>query len=212
MKRTLNFPLKPDTDTRLLLAWSIQCTGRMLETLQMWAATRGGEIYHDLIDDFRYKCGFAELALIHVAMLALLRLCCSQARRTVPSDLDSFCHFRRLLEESATPSPQAQAVLEDMAWAFNDALLLTRYPKDQGIMALLSTALSLPRCKSTTAIAYFTLRENLSDEDALFRQVQQGQYRWEPSGLQPPNNSPLVRSTLHADQSLQDGDWLLVDQ
>ncbi len=130
MKTTYPLSSNPDTDTRLLLAWSIQCTGSTLRLLQSWATSRGDEIYRDLIDDFCHQCGLAELALIHVAMLALLRLRYSQAKRAEPSGPDSFLQFRQMLDEIDRASPQAQAqaqaVLEDMAWAFNDSLLLTR--------------------------------------------------------------------------------------
>lgn len=211
IKRTLYLPSKPDIDTRLLLAWSTLCTGQSLDILQLWASSRGDEIYDNLINDFRHKCGLAELALIHVALLALLRLRCFHAKRTEPSGPDSFIRFRQLLEGFAGPSPQAQAVLEEMAWAFNDSLLLIHSAKDQEILALLSRILPLTRTQTTTAIAYFTLRRELNDEDAFSLQVQQFQYRWDPSGLQTPNNSPLIRSALH-DHSLQDGEWILVDQ
>lgn len=115
IKRTLYLPSKPDTDTRLLLAWSTLYTGQSLDILQLWASSRGDEIYDNLINDFRHKCGLAELALIHVALLALLRLRCFHAKRTEPSGPDSFIRFRQLLEGFAGPSPQAQAVLEEMA-------------------------------------------------------------------------------------------------
>lgn len=173
MKTTYHLSSNPDTDTRLLLAWSIQCTGSTLRLLQSWATSRGDEIYRDLIDDFCHQCGLAELALIHVAMLALLRLRYSQAKRAEPSGPDSFLQFRQMLDEIDRASPQAQAqaqaVLEDMAWAFNDSLLLTRSTEDQEILALLSRILPLTRNQSTTAIAYFTLRRNLNDLDAVFR-------------------------------------------
>lgn len=154
---------RSENNVLLLLAWSSECTGRVLRALHAWAvSTHGQAVYRRLVEHLGLPSTPAQVALDLVALLSFLRLQPYGSSRTDEAKANHLSDFHSLLKGS--PSSKARETIEHETWSFCIAtsswIDADEVQRMFQLLACVFDVVSIPECSDEDSGRYWTGRFN----------------------------------------------------